>query len=177
MIGEPTTFTHDFFHAFGAGVEDATPLLAEARAIKTAQEIERIRLANELAAEAMEHVRGLIRPGMKESEAAALWEGYVHGAGTGYRGKVTLARGFSLVWSGPGIKTFTATGSRPVVEGSRRCSRSGSAATATGPTTRRTSAPASSSRATSSCSRRCWRSTGRRSRTCATAPSWPGSTG
>jgi Xaa-Pro dipeptidase len=116
MVGEPTTFTNDFFHAFGAA-EDATPLLAEARAIKTLQEIERMRLANDLAAEAMEHMRGLIRPGMKESEVAALWEGYVHGAGTGYRGRVELARGFSLVWSGPGIKTFTATGSRPVVEG------------------------------------------------------------
>jgi Xaa-Pro dipeptidase len=116
MAGEPTTYTRDFFHAFGKA-EDATPLLAEARAIKTAQEIERLRLANDLAAEAMEHVRGLIRPGMKESEAAALWEGYVHGTGTGYKGKVGLARGFSLVWAGPGIKTFTATGSRPVVEG------------------------------------------------------------
>jgi Xaa-Pro dipeptidase len=117
MVGEPTTFTHDFFHAFGAEVADATPLLVEARAIKTEQEIERMRLANDLAAEAMEQVRGLIRPGMRESEVGALWEGYVHGAGTGYRGKVELARGFSLVWSGPGIKTFTATGSRPVVEG------------------------------------------------------------
>ena len=116
MVGEPTTYTRDFFDAFGP-VEDATPLLVEARAIKTAQEIERIRLANELAAEAMEHVRGLLRPGMKESEAASLWEGYVHGAGTGYRGKVELAYGFTLVWSGPGIRTFTATGSRPVVEG------------------------------------------------------------
>jgi Xaa-Pro dipeptidase len=116
MVGEPTTYTHDFFHAFGE-VTDATPLLAEARAIKTAQEIDRIRLANELAAEAMEHVRRLIRPGMKESEAAAIWEGYVHGVGTGYRGQVELARAFSLVWSGPGIKTFSATGSRPVVAG------------------------------------------------------------
>jgi Xaa-Pro aminopeptidase len=116
MVGEPTTYTRDFFDAFGP-VEDATPLLVEARAIKTGQEIERLRLANELAAEAMEHVRGLLRPGMKESEVGALWEGYVHGAGTGYRGQVTLARGFSLVWSGPAIRTFTATGSGPVVEG------------------------------------------------------------
>jgi Xaa-Pro dipeptidase len=116
MVGEPTTYTRDFFDAFGAA-EDATPLLGDARAIKTEQELERMRLANELAAEAMEHVRALLRPGMKESEAGAIWEGYVHGAGTGFRGKVTLARGFSLVWSGPGIKTFTATGSRPVVEG------------------------------------------------------------
>ena len=117
MVGEPTTYTHDFFHAFGTNVDDAAPLLAEARALKTAQEVERIRLANELAAEAMEHVRGLLRSGMTEAEAAAVWEGYVHGVGTGFRGKVELARGFSLVWSGPGIRTFTATGSRPVVEG------------------------------------------------------------
>ena len=115
MIGEPTTYTHGFFHAFG-GVVDGTPLLNEARAVKTDQEIERMRLANDLAARAMEHVREHIRPGMKESEAGALWEGFVHGAGTGYEGKVELARGFSLVWSGPGIRTFTATGDRPVRE-------------------------------------------------------------
>ena len=117
MVGEPTTYAHDFFHAFGGTVDDAAPLLAEARTIKTGQEVERMRLANELAAEAMEHVRGLIRPGLKESEVAALWQGYVHGEGTGYRGEVELALGFSLVWSGPGIRTFTATGWRPVVEG------------------------------------------------------------
>ncbi|HEX2044650.1 MAG TPA: Xaa-Pro peptidase family protein [Gaiellaceae bacterium] len=115
MVGEPTTYTHAFFHAFG-GLADATPLLAEARALKTEQEIERMRLANELAAEAMEHVRERLRPGMRESEAAALWEGFVHGEGTGYRGKVELARGFALVWSGPGIRTFTATGDRPIQE-------------------------------------------------------------
>jgi Xaa-Pro dipeptidase len=115
MVGEPTTYTHEFFHAFGAA-EDATPLLAEARAVKTAQEVERMRLANELAARAMEHVRDRLRPGMKESEAAALWEGFVHAEGTGYQGKVELARGFALVWSGPGIRTFTATGDRPVQE-------------------------------------------------------------
>ncbi|HXV56880.1 MAG TPA: Xaa-Pro peptidase family protein [Gaiellaceae bacterium] len=115
MVGEPTTYTHEFFHAFGTA-EDATPLLAQARAVKTAQEVERIRLANELAALAMEHVRDRLRPGMKESEAGALWEGFVHGVGTGFQGKVELARGFALVWSGPGIRTFTATADRPVQE-------------------------------------------------------------
>jgi Xaa-Pro dipeptidase len=115
MVGEPTTYTHEFFHAFGEA-EDATPLLVEARAVKTAQEVERMRLANELAALAMEHVRDRLRPGMKESEAAALWEGFVHAEGTGYKGEVELARGFALVWSGPGIRTFTATGDRPVLE-------------------------------------------------------------
>src|SRR5262245_20624699 len=75
MVGEPTTFTHAFFHAFGADPADATPLLAAARAIKTEQELDRMRIANELAAAAMEHVRERLHPGMRESEAAALWEG------------------------------------------------------------------------------------------------------
>jgi Xaa-Pro aminopeptidase len=116
MVGEPTTYTHEWFHAFGTEIADATPLLARAREIKTTQEIERIRLANEIAAAAMEHVRANLVPGMKESEAGALWNGFVHGQGTGWEGKVDLAHGFSLVWSGPGIRTFTATGDRPVQE-------------------------------------------------------------
>jgi len=115
MVGEPTTFTAAWFDAFAVAV-DCTPLLANARALKTDQELERIRLANEIAAAAMEHVREHIRPGMKESQAAALWQGFVHGEGTGWKGRVDLALAFSLVWSGPGIKTFTATGDGPVLE-------------------------------------------------------------
>ncbi|HWQ24675.1 MAG TPA: Xaa-Pro peptidase family protein [Gaiellaceae bacterium] len=116
MVGEPTTFTAAWFSGFGE-VDDATPLLAEARALKTEQELERMRLANEIAAAAMEHCRLVIDAGMSEAQIAAEWEGFVHGEGTGWEGKVELALGFSLVWSGPGIKTFTATTSRPVVEG------------------------------------------------------------
>src|SRR6185312_2755881 len=70
--------------------------------------------ANEICAAAMEHVARELRPGMKESEAAAVWQGFVHGEGTGWRGQVDLALPYSLVWSGPGIRTFTATGARPV---------------------------------------------------------------
>jgi Xaa-Pro dipeptidase len=116
MVGEPTTFTKAWFDAF-PGAADATPLLVRARSIKTAQEVERMRLANDIAAAAMEHVRGELRVGMKEAEAAALWQGFVHGEGTGWQGKVELALPFSLVWAGRGIKTFTATGDLPVVEG------------------------------------------------------------
>jgi Xaa-Pro aminopeptidase len=115
MVGEPTTYTRAWFDAFPAAA-DATPLLARARAVKTGQEVERMRLANEIAAAAMEHVARELEPGMKESEAAALWEGFVHGEGTGWKGQVELALGFSLVWSGSGIRTFTATGHRPVQE-------------------------------------------------------------
>src|SRR6266540_2275551 len=115
MLGEPTTPTLAYFEAFGNRV-DATPLLAQARAIKTEQELERMRLANELAALALEQVRANLRAGMTEAEVAAAWEGAVHARGTGYEGKVENARGYSLVWSGPGIKTFTATSDRPICE-------------------------------------------------------------
>ena len=115
MVGEPTTPTQMYFDAFGevAGrVVDATPLLNEARAIKTPQEVERMRLANELAALAMDYTREHMRPGMKESEVGAMYESFVHGVGVGYKGKVEMARAFTLVWSGKGIATFTATSNR-----------------------------------------------------------------
>ena len=115
MVGEPTTFTRAWFDAW-PDAADAAPVLTAARALKTPQELERMRLANEIAAAAMEHVRDELRVGMKESEAAALWLGFVHGEGTGWKGTVDLALGFSLVWSGRGIKTFTATGDLPIAE-------------------------------------------------------------
>ena len=116
MVGEPTTFTAEWFRVFGTEVEDATPALAEARAVKTEQELERMRLANEIAAAAMEHAKLVIEPGMSEAQLAAEWQSVVPGEGTGWKGKVELALGFSLVWSGLGIKTFTATSDSPVVE-------------------------------------------------------------
>src|SRR5262252_9068747 len=57
MLGEPTTPTAALFDAFENRI-DASPLLAEAREVKTEQEIERMRLANELAALALDRVRG-----------------------------------------------------------------------------------------------------------------------
>jgi Xaa-Pro aminopeptidase len=116
MVGEPTTFPKAWFDAWPDAL-DAAPLLAQARAIKTEQEIERMRLANEIAAAAMEHVQGVLRVGMTCAQAAAEWQGFVHGEGTGWKGQVDLALPFSLVWSGPSISTFTATSDAPVVEG------------------------------------------------------------
>src|SRR5437588_853696 len=84
MVGEPTTYTKAFFDAF-EGAEDATPLLNACRAIKTEQELERMRLANEIADAALAHVHERLRPGMKESEVAAMWEGAVHAHGVGAR--------------------------------------------------------------------------------------------
>jgi Xaa-Pro aminopeptidase len=116
MVGEPTTFTKAWFEAWPAA-EDAMSVLVPARSIKTQQEVKRMRLANDICAAAMEHVRREIKVGMKESEVAAIWQGFVHGQGTGWKGKVELAFGFSLLWAGRGIKTFTATGDLLVVEG------------------------------------------------------------
>jgi Xaa-Pro aminopeptidase len=113
MVGEPTTFTRAWFDAWPHAA-DAMPVLTAARAVKTPQEVERMRLANAICAAAMEHVRAELRPGMTEAQAAAIWQAFVHGEGTGWEGKVELALGFSLVWSGPGIRTFTATGHRQV---------------------------------------------------------------
>src|ERR1700720_4265181 len=117
MVGEPTVYTKGYFDAFvpvAGEVMDATPLLVEARSIKTGQEIERMRVANELATLAMNYTGERIKPGMKECEVAAIFEGYVHRVGVGYKGKVEMARAFTLVWSGKGIATFTATGDRPI---------------------------------------------------------------
>jgi Xaa-Pro aminopeptidase len=115
MVGEPTTFTKTWFDAF-ADAADAAPLLARARMIKTEQEVARLRIANEVATQAMHYARRQLQPGMKEAEVAALWQGHVHSQGTA-RDDVELALPFSLIWAGKGIKTFTATGALPVVEG------------------------------------------------------------
>ncbi|HYL61273.1 MAG TPA: Xaa-Pro peptidase family protein [Candidatus Methylomirabilis sp.] len=119
MVGEPTVYWQGFYDAFRSAcreIVDAAPLLSELRMIKTPQEIERMRLANELAAIGMKHARDNIKPGMKESEVAAMIEGHIHAVGVGYKGKVEMARAFTLVWSGEGIATFTATSHRPVIE-------------------------------------------------------------
>jgi Xaa-Pro aminopeptidase len=118
MVGEPTVYTKAYFEAFDGVVRevvDATGLLVRARMRKTAQEVERMRLAQELATLGLEHIGSRIHPGMLESQVGAMFEGFIHETGIGYEHKVEMARAFTLVWSGPGIKTFTATGHRPVV--------------------------------------------------------------
>lgn len=117
MVGEPTVYTQGYFEALAQvarQVVDTTALLVQVRMLKTEQEIERMRLATELAALGMEYASQKIKPGMKESEVGAMIEGHVHAVGVGYKGKVEMARAFTLVWSGPGIATFTATSNRPV---------------------------------------------------------------
>src|ERR1700687_3579579 len=110
MVGEPTTFMMSYFESFKkfcGEVVDATPLLNEARSIKTGQEIERMRVGHELAALAMDYTRENMRPGIKESEVGAMYEGFVHGVGVGYKSKIEMARAFTLLWAGRGNAAVT----------------------------------------------------------------------
>ena len=119
MLGEPTVYTMEYFTAFDEVVTDkadAVPLLVRARMTKPAQEIERMRMANEVAALALEATAKDIHPGMSTAQVGGIWEGHVHSIGIGYADKVKMARGVSLIWSGNGIQTFTATKGEPVVE-------------------------------------------------------------
>lgn len=112
MIGEPTVYWKGYFDDLEAAVDemvDCTPMLTRLRMIKTDQEIERMRITNDLAADAVAYVRDNIEVGMKDAEVGAMYEGYVHSRGIGYRGSIEMARAFTLVWSGESIQTFTAT--------------------------------------------------------------------
>ena len=178
MLGEPTTPTLALLRGVREPRSTRRALLAEARAIKTEQEVERMRLANELAALALEHVQRALHAGHDRGQVAAMWEGAVHAIGTGYRGKGRERARLRARLVGARASRRSrrrATARSPST--SRRCSRSGSAPTATGATTRRTSARASSTRATSSSSSSCSTCTTAPSRTAATAPTCPSSTG
>ena len=105
-----------WFDAF-PGAEDATPLLVDARSLKTPQEIERMRLANDIAAAAMEHVQGVIAPGHDRGADRRGLAGLRARRGHGLGGQGRAGAGVLAVWSGPAIRTFTATSNRPVVEG------------------------------------------------------------
>ena len=113
MVGEPTVYYEDYFTRFREAADqvvDATQLLSELRMIKTDQELERMRFANDLATEALEYTRDRLKPGeMRESDVAAMLEGYVSREGIGYDDRIQMARGFAIIWSGDGIATFTQT--------------------------------------------------------------------
>jgi len=84
MVGEPSLYTQGYFDAFrgvAQQVVDATALIADVRAIKTPQEIERMKLGQRTGCHRMEFAKKEIRPGMKESDVAAMIEGHIHAVG------------------------------------------------------------------------------------------------
>jgi Xaa-Pro aminopeptidase len=76
----------------GATLVDATDLLQRAKLIKTAYDLERLRVANELAELGTAAFLNQLQPGMREVEVSALIEGTIRARGAGYKG----AR---LVWA------------------------------------------------------------------------------
>ncbi|HEX9012169.1 MAG TPA: Xaa-Pro peptidase family protein [Anaerolineaceae bacterium] len=80
-------------------LKDATPLLLKLRQIKSPEEVEAIRLAVETAAFGLQAAREAVRPGMKETELAAVVESAIHSRGTGYKG-IAQARGYAAVNTG-----------------------------------------------------------------------------
>ncbi|MDW8065234.1 Xaa-Pro peptidase family protein [Thermoflexus sp.] len=79
------------------GVDD---LLARSRAVKTPYEIERIRLANEVAALGLARLKELALPGRTEAQVGAAIEAEIRARGTGYRG-ARLVRASAEVSAGP----------------------------------------------------------------------------
>ena len=135
-----------------------------------------MRIANEIAADAMELIVRGLRAGMRESQAAAIWQGFVHGQGTARSrrrpGAAVLAR-----LGRPRHQDVHVDG-RPAGDRatSRCCSRSGCAPTATGRITPRTSSSASCARTTASSRSGSWPSTTARSPIASRARASPSST-
>jgi Xaa-Pro aminopeptidase len=85
--------------AFGDNLADATPLLVELRARKTARELERIRVAGEIAAFGVAAFAEAAVPGRRDIDVAADVERAVATRGAGYRG-AKHARAQAVVFSG-----------------------------------------------------------------------------
>ncbi len=89
-------------------LEDGRSVIEELRSIKTPREIEKLRIANEVAGFGLTAFKEKVKPGVKESEVSAAVEEAIHANGVGYKG-VQSARGWAYVMSGPD----TATSHRP----------------------------------------------------------------
>lgn len=75
-----------------AELVDITDLMQSAKLVKSAYDLERLRVANEIAHKGASKFLQALRPGMREVEASALIEGTIRAEGAGYKG----AR---LVWA------------------------------------------------------------------------------
>ncbi|HLJ67825.1 MAG TPA: Xaa-Pro peptidase family protein [Chloroflexota bacterium] len=99
----PAARTHELIAAAAAGadISDAGPALNASRARKTPDEVERLRLANEIASFGLEAFRQWYEPGRREAEVAAQVEAAIMSRGTGYRG-ARHVRGWCQLMSGTG---------------------------------------------------------------------------
>jgi Xaa-Pro aminopeptidase len=78
---------------------DATKTIMKLRSIKSTEEIQAIKLAIEIAGMGFQAAFEGLKPGMTETELAAVVESAIHTKGTGYKG-IKQARGYACVYSG-----------------------------------------------------------------------------
>jgi Xaa-Pro aminopeptidase len=109
-------------HATLPGVElvDASELLEEQRAVKTADELAGVRRAVAVADLGCAAFRAALRPGVRECDMVAAVEAAIVSQGTGYQG-ASRARGWATVLSGPGSdaagQPFQVSTTRAIPEG------------------------------------------------------------
>lgn len=100
---------------------DATDLIYALRAVKTTQELEKIRIANEISTFGINAFREAVREGVTGVELTALVEQAVMVQGTGYKG-ATRVRGFAQVSTGEaetldGYRMMLISTTRPMANG------------------------------------------------------------
>ncbi len=95
----PAGPTSTMYAALDAELADISALLTRLRARKTPAELERLRVANEIAAFGLQAFSAAVAAGRTEAEVAADVERAILAQGTGYKGTVH-ARAEALVFSG-----------------------------------------------------------------------------
>ncbi len=105
LDGEPNTVASGTAATIRAAFEteelfDFTASLEDVRAIKTADEIERIRVTNEIACFGLDTFKEASVAGRTEAEVAAAVSSAIVSKGHGYRG-TRVVRSYPTVWSGP----------------------------------------------------------------------------
>jgi len=93
---------HDLMASVFAGstLVDVFDFLSGARSTKTAFELEKLKIANEIAEMGINHAIAALKPGMTETQVGAMIEAKIRGDGPGYKGAV-LVRAFAEVGAGP----------------------------------------------------------------------------
>ena len=81
-------------------VVDITDFISAARSTKTTYELEKLRIANEIAEMGIQYALERIKPGITEAQVGAMIEYKIRADGPGYRG-ARLVRAFAEVGAGP----------------------------------------------------------------------------
>jgi Xaa-Pro dipeptidase len=84
----------------GSTLVDIQDFLCGARSTKTAYELEKLRVANEIAEMGINYAIAALKPGMTEAQVGAMIEYKIRADGPGYKG-AKLVRAFAEVGAGP----------------------------------------------------------------------------